>query len=197
MAPIAVGPCRRGRGREALKELEFYAHADLFVNPAAEMADIVLAVASAFEREGLEIGFEISAEAQSLVQLRPAMAPPPGEARPDTEIIFDLAVRLDLGEQFWNGRRRRRLPLSARPDWHYIGAAARQSQRRAADIAKPVTLNMPKWGVNPRRGALLPHRGKGNSIRRRSSSTATRHCRSSRSHRSAQWLGPIWQRTFR
>ena len=67
------------------------------------MADIVLAVASAFEREGLEIGFEISAEAQSLVQLRPAMAPPPGEARPDTEIIFDLAVRLDLGEQFWNG----------------------------------------------------------------------------------------------
>jgi anaerobic selenocysteine-containing dehydrogenase len=63
----------------------------------------VLPIASAFEREGLKIGFEISEEAQSLVQLRPAVAPPPGEARADTEIIFDLAVRLGLCEQFWNG----------------------------------------------------------------------------------------------
>ena len=91
------------RGREALKELEFYAHADLFMNPTAEMADVVLPVASAFEREGLKIGFEISAEAQSLIHLRPAVAPPPGEARADTEIIFDLAGRLGLAEQFWNG----------------------------------------------------------------------------------------------
>jgi anaerobic selenocysteine-containing dehydrogenase len=90
-------------GREALKELEFYAHADLFMNPTAEMADIVLPVASAFEREGLKIGFEISEEAQSLVQFRPAVAAPPGEARPDTDIIFDLAVRLGLADQFWNG----------------------------------------------------------------------------------------------
>ncbi|MBV8589214.1 MAG: molybdopterin-dependent oxidoreductase, partial [Acetobacteraceae bacterium] len=90
-------------GRDALKELEFYAHADLFMNPTAEMADIVLPVASAFEREGLKIGFEISEEAQSLVQLRPAVAQPPGEARPDTDIIFDLGGRLGFGEQFWNG----------------------------------------------------------------------------------------------
>ena len=90
-------------GREALQELEFYAHGDLFMNPTAEMADIVLPVASAFEREGLKIGFEISEEAQSLVQLRPAVVPPPGEARGDTEIIFDLALRLGLDEQFWNG----------------------------------------------------------------------------------------------
>jgi anaerobic selenocysteine-containing dehydrogenase len=90
-------------GREALKELEFYAHADLFMNPTAEMADIVLPVASAFEREGLKIGFEISEEAQSLVQLRPAVVRPPGEARPDTDFIFDLAVRLGLDGQFWNG----------------------------------------------------------------------------------------------
>jgi anaerobic selenocysteine-containing dehydrogenase len=91
------------RGREALKALEFYAHADLFMNPTAELADVVLPVASAFEREGLKIGFEISADAQSLIQLRPAVVPPPGEARSDTEIIFDLATRLGLAEQFWNG----------------------------------------------------------------------------------------------
>ena len=92
-----------GSGREAFKQLEFYAHADLFMNPTAEMADIVLPAASAFEREGLKIGFDISEEAQSLIQLRPAVVPPPGEARADTEIIFDLAARLGLGEQFWNG----------------------------------------------------------------------------------------------
>jgi anaerobic selenocysteine-containing dehydrogenase len=90
-------------GREALKALEFYAHADLFMNPTAELADVVLPVASSFEREGLKIGFDISAEAQSLIQLRPAVVPPPGEARSDTEIIFDLAARLGLAQHFWNG----------------------------------------------------------------------------------------------
>jgi anaerobic selenocysteine-containing dehydrogenase len=91
------------QGREALKALDFYAHVDLFMNPTAELADVVLPVASAFEREGLKIGFEISQEAQSLIQLRPAVVPPPGEARPDTDIIFDLAARLGLDAQFWQG----------------------------------------------------------------------------------------------
>lgn len=90
-------------GREALKALEFYAHADLFMNPTAQLADVVLPVASAFEREGLKVGFEISQEAQSMIQLRPAVVPPPGEARPDTDIVFDLACRLGLTQQFWNG----------------------------------------------------------------------------------------------
>ena len=90
-------------GRQALEALDFYAHADLFMNPTAELADVVLPVASAFEREGLKIGFEISQEAQSLIQLRPAVVPPPGEARPDTDIIFELAGRLGLAAQFWDG----------------------------------------------------------------------------------------------
>jgi anaerobic selenocysteine-containing dehydrogenase len=91
------------RGRRALAALDFYVHADLFMNPTAELADIVLPVASCFERGALRFGFEISAEAQSLVQLRRPVVPPPGEARSDTDIIFDLAVRLGLGEHFWNG----------------------------------------------------------------------------------------------
>jgi anaerobic selenocysteine-containing dehydrogenase len=91
------------QGREALKALEFYAHTDLFMNPTAELADVVLPVASAFEREALKIGFEISTEAQSLIQFRQAVVPPPGEARPDTDIVFDLATRLGLAPQFWNG----------------------------------------------------------------------------------------------
>jgi len=91
------------RGREALSALDFYVHADLFMTPTAELADIVLPVASAFEREALRIGFEVSADAQSLVQLRPQVVSPRGEARSDTAIVFDLARRLGIGAQFWNG----------------------------------------------------------------------------------------------
>jgi anaerobic selenocysteine-containing dehydrogenase len=91
------------RGRQALAALDFHVHLDLFMNPTAEMADIVLPVASAFEREGLKIGFDISTDAQTMVQLRPAVVPPQGQARPDTDIIFDLAVRLGLGDAFWGG----------------------------------------------------------------------------------------------
>jgi anaerobic selenocysteine-containing dehydrogenase len=92
-----------GYGRKALAALDFYVHADLFMTPTAELADVVLPVASAFEREALKIGFEISAEAQSLIQFRQAVVPPPGEARPDTDLIFDLACRLGLSAQFWDG----------------------------------------------------------------------------------------------
>ena len=91
------------RGREALASLAFYAHADLFMNPTAALADIVLPVASSFERDALRIGFEISTEAQSHVQFRRALVPPPGRARSDTAIIFDLACRLGLGTHFWDG----------------------------------------------------------------------------------------------
>ena len=91
------------RGREALAALDFYVHADLFMNPTAELADVLLPVASCFETEALKIGFEGSEKAQSLTQLRPRIVQPRGEARSDTEIIFDLARRLGLGAHFWDG----------------------------------------------------------------------------------------------
>ena len=91
------------RGRDALQALDFHVHLDLFMSPTAEQADIVLPVTSAFEAEGLKIGFEVSQEAQSLVQLRAPLVPALGEARSDIEIIFDLASRLGLGEHFFDG----------------------------------------------------------------------------------------------
>jgi anaerobic selenocysteine-containing dehydrogenase len=102
-ANLLLAHSNGAKGREALSALDFYVHADLFMNPTAEMADIVLPVASPFEREALRIGFEVSAEAQSHVQLRPRVAEPRGEARADIEIVFDLACRLGLGEHFWDG----------------------------------------------------------------------------------------------
>jgi anaerobic selenocysteine-containing dehydrogenase len=91
------------RGRDALAALDFYVHADLFMNPTAELADVVLPVASPFERENLKIGFEGSQEAASLVQLRRRVVDPPGEARSDADIVFGLATRLGLGQHFWDG----------------------------------------------------------------------------------------------
>jgi anaerobic selenocysteine-containing dehydrogenase len=91
------------RGREALRTLDFFVQADLFMSPTAELADIVLPVTTPFESEALKIGFEYSQEAQSLVQLRQPLVPPRGQARSDLQIVFDLAMRLGLGEHFWNG----------------------------------------------------------------------------------------------
>lgn len=91
------------RGRRALGALDFHVHADLFLNPTAEFADIVLPVAGPFETEGLQAGFEISPEACSLVQLRRPLVERRGESRSDTEIVFALAPRLGLGGHFWGG----------------------------------------------------------------------------------------------
>ncbi len=91
------------RGRKALNALEFHVHVDLFMNPSAETADIVLPTTSPFESEGLKIGFETSEAACSLIQMRKKLVEPRGEARPDIQIIFDLACRLGHGAQFWDG----------------------------------------------------------------------------------------------
>ena len=56
-----------GSGQRALAALDFYVHADLFLNPSAELADIVLPAATPFETEGLKIGFEVSAGANAHV----------------------------------------------------------------------------------------------------------------------------------
>ncbi len=88
---------------KALEALDFHVHVDHFINPSAQFADIVLPAATPFETEGLKIGFEISEEACSLVQLRKPLVAAEGESRSDTAIVFDLAVRLGLGDRFWDG----------------------------------------------------------------------------------------------
>lgn len=91
------------RARQALEELEFHVQLDHFLTPTARFADIVLPVTTAWEHEGLRPGFEITAAAQSELQLRPAVLEPLGEARSDTSVVFDLAVRLGLSDRFFGG----------------------------------------------------------------------------------------------
>ena len=89
-------------GRRALEKLDFHVHADFFLNPSAEYADIVLPVATSWEREGLRTGFDASLDGMRRVQLRPAVIEPIGEARSDTDIVLDLAERLGMSDQFFH-----------------------------------------------------------------------------------------------
>ena len=91
------------RGKAALTALDFYVHVDMVANPSAHFADLLLPAATCWEREALMPSFDIAEETVSWVQLRPAVVAPLYESRPDMEIIFDLAGRLGLGEQFFNG----------------------------------------------------------------------------------------------
>ena len=102
-ANLVLSHAGGARGAEALGALEFHVQTDLYLTPTAAFADIVLPIASAWEREGLCVGFRLDQGANELVQFRPALVPPRGEARADIDIVFDLAVRLGLGEHFWNG----------------------------------------------------------------------------------------------
>jgi anaerobic selenocysteine-containing dehydrogenase len=146
------------RGRAALVALDFYAHTDLFMTPTAALADIVLPVASCFEREALKIGFEISAEAQSRVQLRHAIVAPPGEARSDTDVIFDLAARLGLGDHFWNGD----VDAAYRQQLGPSGITLDQLRAEPAGLQRPLTTRHIKHAAsdgrrNPR-GFQTPSR---------------------------------------
>jgi anaerobic selenocysteine-containing dehydrogenase len=91
------------RGAEALAKLEFFAHADVVLTPTASFADIFLPINTPWEREALRCGFEGSAEAQQLIQLRQAVIPSRGESRSDAFVVFELAKRLGLDRMFWGG----------------------------------------------------------------------------------------------
>ena len=88
---------------QALEQLEFHVHLDLFETPSSRYADILLPVNTPWEREALRIGFEVSDEAASLAQLRPRMVSPRGESRADYEIVLDLARRLGMTDSFFGG----------------------------------------------------------------------------------------------
>ncbi|MEX2629157.1 MAG: molybdopterin-dependent oxidoreductase [Tistlia sp.] len=91
------------RLRAALLALEFHVHTELFMTPTAELADLVLPVTSAWEHEGLRLGFGRLVEGAERVQLRRPVVAPPGEARSDSAIAFELAARLGLENRFFGG----------------------------------------------------------------------------------------------
>jgi anaerobic selenocysteine-containing dehydrogenase len=90
-------------GRKALCALGLGVAAELFMTPTAELCDYVLPAASFLEMSNLSAGFEHRAEAKTHLQYRAAVVEPIAERRSDTWIIFQLAERLGLGGEFWQG----------------------------------------------------------------------------------------------
>jgi anaerobic selenocysteine-containing dehydrogenase len=129
-----VSRAEPGRGRAALERLDLQVHCDLFHNPTAATADYMLPVNSAWEREGLRVGFEISAEAQSLVQLRPAMVAPVGESRSDFWIAAELAKRLGIGAALFDGDLTRAFDYVLAP----TGVSAAQLRASPQGLTLPV-----------------------------------------------------------
>jgi anaerobic selenocysteine-containing dehydrogenase len=91
------------RGKAALEAIDFYVHVDMFANPSAAFADLLLPASTCWEREGLMLSFPTAEETINWVQLRPSAVAPQHESRSDLRIIFDLAERMGLGEHFFGG----------------------------------------------------------------------------------------------
>lgn len=73
---------------EGLKKLDFLVVQDIFLTETAQLADVVLPAASFAEKEGT------FSNTERRVQLIRKAVNPPGNARPDWEIICDIAARM-------------------------------------------------------------------------------------------------------
>lgn len=80
--------------REALEKLEFYAGIDFFMSETLRHADIVFPGSLQEEEEGT-----VTTAEGRVVRIRQAVTPP-GNARPDSEIIMEIARRLGAGDKF-------------------------------------------------------------------------------------------------
>lgn len=129
------------RGAAALEHLDFYVHCDLFETPTARYADILLPVNSPWEREALKIGFEITADAEELIQLRPRMVPARGDSRSDLSIVFELAQRLGFGDAFFGG--------SIEAGWNHmlapLGLTVAELRNRPEGVRRPVGQSVQKY----------------------------------------------------
>jgi len=82
---------------ENLKKLDFIVVTEYFHTPSTQFADIVLPIASWLERRIL-----VTRPGGYVSLIEPAIEPI-GESWPEWKIFFELAKRLGLGNEFWDG----------------------------------------------------------------------------------------------
>lgn len=138
---LLVSQAETARNQQALQALEFHVHVDMFMNPGAENADIVLPASMPWEREALRCGFEISQAAVEHIQLRAKMLPTFGECRSDMEIVFALATRMGLDDAFFGG--------SIEAAWNHqlapLGITVEQLRAQPAGIRFPQAFRYEKY----------------------------------------------------
>ncbi len=82
---------------QALKNLEFSVVVDVVPTPTSRYADIILPAATKYEHEG-----DVALRLNHLATCNKVIEPV-GEARSELQVLLDLAVRLGMGEDFWQG----------------------------------------------------------------------------------------------
>ena len=85
-----------GRLRKQMEKLEFFSVCDFYDTPTRAFADVSLPAATHLERESLIIGGD-------KVRYRPNVVQPRGNAKADADIMFALAEKLGLKDNFWGG----------------------------------------------------------------------------------------------
>jgi anaerobic selenocysteine-containing dehydrogenase len=85
-----------GRFADAVKKLDFVVVTDYLHTPATQLADVVLPISSWLERDILITG------AGGATLIEPAIQPV-GQTWPELKIYFELAKRLGIGKEFWDG----------------------------------------------------------------------------------------------
>ena len=85
------------RTYQAFRRLNFLAVADFFMTPTAALADIVLPAATFLEFDNV-----VAPPYYPYAQIQQQAVAPVGECRSDLDITRELAVRLGLGDLFWD-----------------------------------------------------------------------------------------------
>jgi len=91
--PAAVLPSGQ-RAMAALERIEFLVVLDAFLTPTAQIAHVVLPIASFAETEGTITNME------GRVQRLHVATDPPGEARPGWQVLAELCARFDVGTSY-------------------------------------------------------------------------------------------------
>lgn len=138
------------RAREAMQQIDFAVAVDLFMTPTAALCDYVLPATSFLEMANITTAFEHRPNGKTHMQYRPAVVDPLHERRSDTWILFQLAERMGMGEQFWHGDIEAAYNFELQP----AGISLEQLKQSPSGISKPATPTYEKHSKADKNGVV-------------------------------------------
>ncbi|MGH7817737.1 MAG: molybdopterin-containing oxidoreductase family protein, partial [Candidatus Binatia bacterium] len=137
------------RARQAFRAVDFAVAAELFMTPTAELCDYVLPATSFLEMGSVSNDFKHRRQGRLHVQYRPAVVEPLAERRSDTWIVFQLAKRLGLDENFWDG------DIDAAYEYELAptGLLLKELKASPGGVTVPVTARYQKYAAADKSGA--------------------------------------------
>jgi anaerobic selenocysteine-containing dehydrogenase len=136
------------RAREALSKLDFAVAMDLFMTPTAALCDYVLPATSFLEMDNLTTAFEHRQSGKTHLQYRAAVVEPLYERRSDTWILFELAKRMGMSEQFFDGDIQAGYAYELEPS----GITLEELKNTPGGISRPVATTFEKHARNNKDG---------------------------------------------